>query len=130
MIQRCENENIERYDIYGGRGIEVCKEWKEDFLNFYNWAINNGYKDNLSIDRIDVNGNYEPNNCRWATAKEQARNMRTNVNLTYNGETHCISEWAEITGIKASTIRYRIKIAGWSVEKALTTPIRNWWINS
>ena len=130
MIQRCKNEHIERYDIYGGRGIEVCKEWKEDFLNFYNWAINNGYKDNLSIDRINVNGNYEPSNCRWATAKEQARNMRTDVNLTYNGETHCVSEWAEITGIKVTTIRHRVKIAGWSVEKALTTPVRNQWISS
>ena len=123
MIQRCNNPNLKKYELWGGRGIKVCKEWEEDFLNFYNWAISNGYKDNLSIDRIDNNGNYEPLNCRWATAKEQARNTRTNVNLIYNGETHCISEWAEITGIKVGTIRYRIRVAKWSVEEALTIPV-------
>ena len=124
MIQRCINPNIERYDLYGGRGITVCEEWMEDFLNFYNWSMNNGYQDNLTIDRIDVNGNYDPDNCRWITTKQQARNMRTNVYITYNGETHCLSEWAEIIGIKAGTLNYRIR-HGWSVEEALTTPIMN-----
>lgn len=122
MIQRCKNENIERYEIYGGRGIKVCKEWEEDFLNFYNWAINNGYKNNLSIDRVNVDGDYEPSNCRWVTAKEQARNTRTNVNLTYNNETHCVAEWSEITGIKSATIFYRIR-HGWTIKEALTTPV-------
>lgn len=122
MRQRCRNKNSEKYSIYGGRGIIVCKEWDEDFLNFYNWAINNGYQNDLTIDRIDVNGNYEPANCRWATPKEQARNARTNVNLTFNGETHCIAEWSEITGIKMATISYRIK-HGWTVEETLTIPV-------
>ena len=72
MIQRCTNPKIRNFNNYGGRGIKVAKEWQEDFLNFYNWAIKNGYQDDLSIDRIDVNGNYEPSNCRWATVKQQA----------------------------------------------------------
>lgn len=74
--QRCLNTNNSRYKDYGGRGISMCNEWLEDFMSFYNWAISNGYSDQLSIDRIDVNGNYEPSNCRWATASEQNKNQR------------------------------------------------------
>lgn len=77
MKARCFNKNSPDYDSYGGRGITVCKEWKHDFMNFYAWAIDNGYDDSLSIDRIENNGNYEPGNCRWATASEQNRNRRT-----------------------------------------------------
>ena len=85
MKDRCFRKNNPAYKWYGGRGITICKEWIEDFINFYNWAMDNGYNDDLSIDRIDVNGNYEPSNCRWIPLKEQALNTRTTKFLTYKG---------------------------------------------
>lgn len=121
MKQRCYNKNHKKYKHYGGRGIKVCSEWLESYSNFYEWAINNGYSDNLTLDRIDTNGNYEPNNCRWATQKEQQNNKRTNTNITYNGETHNLKQWAEIKGINYKALWKRLH-DGWSVERALTTP--------
>lgn len=120
---RCLNSNAPCYHNYGGRGIEICPEWKNDFQNFYDWSMSNGYKENLTIDRIDVNGNYEPSNCRWATTKTQSTNTRRNHHLTFKGETHCISEWAEIFDMKADTLWMRIK-RDWAIEKALTKPIQ------
>lgn len=119
--ERCLNKNNKSYKNYGGRGITVCKEWLDDFMSFYQWAIINGYKNNLSIDRIDVNGNYEPSNCRWITQKQQCNNTRVNVTIIFNNEIHTLSQWAEITGISYSALRHRIQ-RNWTVEKALTTP--------
>ena len=110
MRQRCNNPNYTYYNRYGGRGIKVCPEWDSDFLSFKDWAFNNGYSDDLTIDRIDVNGNYNPSNCRWVNNKTQANNRRTNVLITYRGETHTMSEWADITGIKYWNIKQRYEV--------------------
>ena len=122
MKFRCNNANDDRYEDYGGRGITVCQEWQESFEVFCKWALNNGYAENLTLDRIDVNGNYEPSNCRWITSFEQMSNMRKNVNLTYKGETKHLSEWCRILNVKHTTIAYRLK-NGYSVEEAFETPI-------
>lgn len=123
MKERCYNKNFKQYKDYGGRGISVCGEWlnKENgFTNFYNWAIANNYKDGLSIDRIDVNGNYDPSNCRWATRKEQNNNARRNHLIEYNGETHTVAEWAEIKNLTKAALYHRLQ-RGWSIKKALET---------
>ncbi len=119
MKQRCYNINLKEYKYYGARGIKVCKEWIDDFMNFYNWAIDNGYNDDLSIDRIDVNGDYEPDNCRWVTQKEQVRNVRTNKLISYNNETKCLSEWCEIFGLNYKKTEKRLREYGWSFEEIL-----------
>ena len=90
----------------------MCDEWLNSPKSFYNWAVNNGYKKGLSIERINVNGNYEPNNCKWIERSEQSKNRRTSIPITYNGETHILSEWSEITGIDYRTIKDRIKKYG------------------
>lgn len=124
MKQRCYDSKAISFPNYGGRGISVCDEWRNDFMAFYNWAIAHGYNESLTIDRIDCNGNYEPSNCKWATMKEQMQNKRNNVVLELNGESHTISEWSRITGIKSGALQGR-KYAGWSDEKILTTPVKN-----
>lgn len=122
MHSRCENPNHKYYANYGGRGIVVCDEWNE-YLSFRDWAIETGYNDNLTIDRIEVNGNYCPENCRWATIREQQNNKRSNHLVQFNGVSHTISEWSEIIGIKKTTIKERLN-AGWPIEKVLTEPVR------
>lgn len=122
MKRRCLNKENKDYKNYGAKGITICKEWQEDFLNFYNWAINNGYADNLSIDRIDNNGNYEPNNCRWVTMQEQHRNYSQNRNYTINNQTRCLTEWCEIYHMKYTTVIDRLK-KGATILDALTKPI-------
>lgn len=120
MYQRCYNRNNQAYKNYGGRGITVCDEWLHNFQSFYDWAMSNGYADDLTIDRKDVNGNYEPSNCRWATDVEQHNNTRANRYIEFNGETHTIAEWSRITGINDSTLRSRLGEYKWSIERALT----------
>lgn len=119
MKDRCYNKHNKNYKNYGQRKIKVCNEWKKDFMNFYNWSINNGYKNDLTIDRIDVNGNYEPSNCRWATIKQQQNNKRNNHILHYKNEEHNITEWALLLGINRSNIYNRLR-RGWTIEKALS----------
>ena len=96
MKDRCYNIHNLRYHRYGGRGIEVCEEWKNNFENFYNWAIKNGYSDTLTIDRIDNNGNYDGSNCRWSSIKEQCNNRSTNINITIGNSTRTLTEWCDI----------------------------------
>ena len=119
MKARCNNTKT---PYYGGRGITVCDEWLNDFKAFYDWAMANGYRDDLTIDRINNDGNYEPSNCRWITMKEQANNTRSNHNITFNGETHSLSEWSRILGIHSHTLSNRI-YRGWSIKRAFTEPI-------
>ena len=121
MRMRCGNENNHKYKIYGGRGIQVCVEWKENFEAFRDWALANGYKRGLTIDRINNDGDYEPDNCRWATMKQQARNTRNNVHITINGVTKLLCEWAEVAGIKYDTLLRRYH-KGWRDERLLVKP--------
>lgn len=120
--ERCENKSYYNYRLYGGRGIRVCAEW-HDFEAFEKWAFANGYDETAkrgacTIDRIDVNGNYEPSNCRWISTKEQANNKRNTVFITYNGVTKSLSEWAEEMDIKKNTLWWRHS-KGWSPREML-----------
>lgn len=118
IINRCCNKNVLNYSNYGGRGITICEEWLNDFMAFYNWSISNGYNDNLTIDRIDVNGNYEPSNCRWVTPKQQSNNRRSSILLNYNGEIKTIKQWSEKLSCKYGTMVARYH-AGWSTKDVL-----------
>lgn len=120
MKQRCEDPNRENYKNYGARGITVCEEW-HDPETFINWALSHGYKEGLSIDRIDNEKGYFPDNCRWADSTTQARNQRKNRLLVYDGETKCLSEWSQIVGIPIPTIWKRLQ-HGMPVKDALTIP--------
>lgn len=125
MRARCENPNSISYKSYGGRGINVCEEWLE-YANFKKWALESGYDESAplgecTIDRIDADGNYCPENCRWVTAKDQANNRRSTPFLTINGETLPLTEWAEKTGIPRDLIYSRYK-RGWSGEELISAP--------
>lgn len=124
MKRRCSNQKEENFVRYGGRGITVCEEWKNDFMSFYNWAMENGYHDSLTLDRKDNNGNYEPGNCRWATVREQGNNRgEFNINITYQGRTQTLMQWAEELGLPFATLRYRIVESNWPIEEAFTIGI-------
>ena len=121
MKQRCLNPNNYRYSDWGGRGITVCNEWHE-FEPFRDWALAHGYQDGLTIDRIDNNGPYSPDNCRWITAQAQQFNKRCNIVLTHNEKTQTLTEWAHEVNISPSTLSARLR-AGWSLDRALTEPV-------
>lgn len=106
MKERCKNPNNKSFKDYGGRGIMIHPDW-EEFLCFYDWSNENGYKEGLSIERINVNGNYEPSNCKWIPLDQQRDNKRDTVYIEINGETRIIKEWAQLSGVKESTIRWR-----------------------
>lgn len=121
MRNRCYNPRNKRYPLYGGRGITVCQRWQDAFDNFM--ADMGPCPLGYSLDRIDNDGHYAPENCRWASATVQGRNSRHNRRITFNGQTKCLIEWVEATGINADAIYGRLAL-GWSVERALTTPVR------
>ena len=119
MIQRTTNKNDPWYSYYGGRGIVVCEEWRNSFEPFKAWAVENGYKDNLTLDRRNNEEGYSPENCRWVTRAVQEENTRRTHFLTYKGKTKSITEWAKATGIKRSVLYDRINKMGWDIERAL-----------
>lgn len=123
MKQRCYNPKSNRYKIYGGRGIKICDEWLNDKDKFFNWCISSGIKKELSIDRIDVDGDYCPENCRWATNKEQVNNMRCNVKLEYKGKEYTIAQLSELLNINYQTIHKRLKYYNYDIDKVLTAPL-------
>jgi hypothetical protein len=122
MKQRCFYVNSLDYKFYGGRGITVCVDWRNDYKKFHDWAIANGYDKNLTIERTDNYGDYCPDNCKWTTRTEQSRNKRNNHKISFNGQTKTLAEWSEILGIESSLLRYRLK--HWSIKKAFTLPVR------
>jgi hypothetical protein len=125
MKSRCSNTKVPCYHAYGGRGIKVCKEWDESFPQFLR-DLGPKPGPEYSIERIDVNGDYEPDNCKWATAKEQVNNRRITAFITYKGVTKSRSEWEDQLEMKRHTLYDRINRRGWSIEKAIETPIKTW----
>ena len=119
MKSRCRNKNTPAYLRYGERGIAICDEWIEDFRNFLSWALENGYNDSLSIDRIDCDGDYNPQNCRWADNSVQSNNRRCNHYITIGDDTLSLSEWCKKLGKVYGTVRSRINKLHWSPEEAL-----------
>jgi hypothetical protein len=124
MRRRCNNPNQDAYKNYGARGIFVCSEWQSDFKVFHEWAMANGYQNSLTIERIDNEKGYSPDNCKWVTRKEQANNSRHNRLITYKGKTKTVAQWAEEKGINPKTLRKRLW-NGWDVESALEQSVRS-----
>lgn len=119
MKQRCYKKYSNSYKYYGERGIKICDDWLNDNTTFFDWAMKNGYNDTLTIDRIDVNGNYSPDNCRWVTMEQQNKNRNNSKYFTINGVTHCLAEWCEIYKLKYTTVLDRLNKLNWTIEKAL-----------
>ena len=119
MKQRCNNSNSDYYKFYGGKGIKICAEWESDFLSFYNWSISNGYTDKLTIDRIDINKGYSPDNCRWATASEQSNNKSDVKYVTYHGAKGSFTDMCRKLNVNRSTIQYRCREHKLTFEEAI-----------
>lgn len=124
MKSRCYNENLRSFRDYGTRGIKVCDEWKNSYESFRDWATSNGYQDGLSIERIDVNGNYTPDNCTFIKLEEQAVNKR-NTLLTVFGVTKPKKVWARENNMTLPTLSSRLNKLGWSPERTVLTPVRS-----
>lgn len=119
MRYRCNNPRNVCYPNYGARGIKVCEEWDSSFIAFQNWALNHGYQESLSIDRIDNDGDYSPENCRWCTMEQQANNRRNNLIIKYDGQTKTVAEWSKLIHIPRHRLYKRLE-NGWPIEDALT----------
>lgn len=121
MKDRCYNKNSHKYHIYGALGIKICDEWLNDKKKFIEWSLNNGVKENLSIDRINPSGNYEPSNCRWATTRQQSLNRRDTIKIQYQGKEYTLVELSEMLNIGYATLWARLKIFNYDVDKLLNT---------
>lgn len=128
MLDRCYNPNNASFKNYGNRGISVCEEWlhQNGRYEFIEWSLNNGAELGLSIDRIDTDGNYSPDNCKWSTQKEQLNNQRRNHKISFNGRTQTLTEWANELGINPNTLQRRIRKYSMTVDKAFTPVLREW----
>lgn len=124
MKKRCLNKNNHAYKYYGSRGISVCDEWISSYENFRNWSLQNGYKEDLTIDRIDTNGNYEPNNCRWTNMAQQNDNKRVTYRFELDGNQYTITELSKKFNLKRSVIYYRLFRLGWNLNDAITKPVK------
>lgn len=123
MRERCYNWRSTAYENYGGRGIKVCDLWMSDFIFFYEWALSAGYKSNLSLDRIDSNGNYEPSNCRWIPFSQQWRNKTNAVFITVNDEEILLKDFCDKNGLKYRTMYNRVVMLKWSLTDAINKPL-------
>lgn len=122
MNKRCYDNLTDAYKYYGELGVEICDEWRSDYINFKTWAIQNGYKDNLTIDRINVNGNYEPSNCRWVDMKTQANNKKNNRIVEYKGESKTLAQWCEELKLNYDRTLTRLTVCHMTPEQAFELP--------
>ena len=122
MKKRCYDKNCKSFKDYDQRGITVCDQWRKDFVSFMNWSIENGYSEELTIDRIDGELGYSPENCRWANSITQNNNRKNSVFIEYNGEVKTIAEWCRYYGKEYKIVYQRIKTLGWDFEKAIFAP--------
>lgn len=129
MRQRCNNPNANKYARYGGRGIKVCKEWDDNFLSFYEWSISHGYTDGLSIDRIDNDKGYSPDNCRWATVEQQSNNKSTTRRMVLCGESMSVTQAARKLGLEPNRVNTRL-LRGWSIERAFEGKVDKWMLSA